>query len=134
MAILIDADDSRSIKAVEIAAGASRWIKCTRRDGRQLLGIPSQCKPGTFYLVDPIAETCDCQDSQRNGLNRARIGQSGLHVPCKHVRGVLLHLELARAQQAQPRQRSAFDRYDRSNGEIVYLPHRARIHNTQRED
>src|SRR5579859_6080447 len=103
VSIIISADDSRSIKSIEIAAGASTWIKCTARDGRQLLGIPSQCKPGTYYLVDPVEETCDCQDAKRNGLSRGRIGQQGLHIPCKHVRAALLHLELVKAQQAQPR-------------------------------
>jgi SWIM zinc finger len=103
--VTISADDPRSIKSLEIAAGASTWIKCTARDGRQLLGIPSQCQAGTYYLVDPVDETCDCQDAKRNGLTRGRIGQQGLHIPCKHVGAALLHIELVKAQQTQRPQR-----------------------------
>ena len=101
MTITISADDPRSIKSIEIAAGAASWLKCTARDGRQLLGIPSQCQPGTYYLVDPLRRTCDCQDFQRNGLSSPRIGVAGMHGQCKHLRAALLHLELVKAQQTQ---------------------------------
>jgi hypothetical protein len=120
MTITISSEDPRSIRAIEIAAGASSWIRCRTRDGRLLLGIPSQCETGTYYLVDPVAETCDCQDAKRNALSRGRIGQAGLHVPCKHVRAALLHLELVKAQQQArptPRRRRAHLSVVRAGGE-----------------
>jgi hypothetical protein len=105
MTITISSEDPRSIKAIEIAAGANSWIRCTTRDGRNLVGIPSLCKPGAFYLVDPVRQTCDCQDFQRHGLSSPRVGADGFHGQCKHLRGLLLHLELVKAQQARPASR-----------------------------
>ncbi len=94
MTVTIDANDSRSIKGLEIAATAESWIRCTARDGRQLLGIPSQCREGAYYLVDVNNGTCDCQDFRRHGLQGA----------CKHLRGALLNQELVRAaQEARPK-------------------------------
>lgn len=124
MAFTISAEDSRSIKALEIAAGASSWIKCTSRDGRrQFVGIPSQCKPGTYYLVDAQNGTCDCQDFKRHGLSRQRLGDNGFHGGCKHLRAQALHAELVKAaEQATPKRRrleivKAAARYDRIFGE-----------------
>ncbi len=97
MAITIDARDVRSIKAVEIAAGAAQWLRCHTADGRKAFGIPSQCQPGRFYLVD--SQMCDCPDFQRHGLSGARIGHTGTHLPCKHVLAVRLYCELVKAQQ-----------------------------------
>jgi predicted nucleic acid-binding Zn finger protein len=101
--ITIDADDPRSIKALQIAAGAAQWLKVRTVDGEVAFGIPSQCagKAGRYYVV--TAEQCDCEDFKREGLRRGRIGEAGFHGPCKHVRAVQLHDELVRAQQIQPR-------------------------------
>jgi len=103
MTITISADDPRSIKALEIAAGASSWLKVRSHDGELGFAIPSQCakKDGLYYLV--TQSECDCQDFRRHGLGHVRIGEEGLHTDCKHIRAVQLHLELVRAQQAQPR-------------------------------
>lgn len=87
MSFTIDSQNPRTIKALTIAAGASSWLKCTARDGRAIIGVPSQCKPGAFYLVDPIGQICDCQDAKRNP-----------RIACKHVLAVRLHQELAKAQ------------------------------------
>jgi hypothetical protein len=105
MAITISADDPRSIKALQIAAGASHWLKVRTADGEVAFGIPSQCarNAGRYYVVN--AERCDCEDFKRIGLSRGRIGENSYHGPCKHVRAVQLHDELVRAQQIRPRPR-----------------------------
>ena len=40
MTITIDTNDSRSRKALEIAAEAGQWAKCRARDGRKLYAAP----------------------------------------------------------------------------------------------
>jgi hypothetical protein len=123
MTITIDATDTRSIKALEIAAGASGWAKVRTRDGRALFGIPSSCQPGRFYLVDVDRQQCDCPDFKRHGLTGTRIGQIGTHSLCKHLRAAQLHLELVKAaEQATPKRRRlqivrAASRYDQIFGE-----------------
>lgn len=130
MTITISSEDPRSIKAVEIAAGAAQWLKCRTRDGHKAFGVPSQCTPGHYYLVD--CQSCTCQDFQRNGLSHARRGQTGVHLPCKHVLAVRLHRELAKAQQSRPRRSPlearrhpdgeiTWERRDSANGETIYL-------------
>ena len=42
MNVTISADDSRSIRAVEIAAGARQWLKCRLADGAKAYGVPSR--------------------------------------------------------------------------------------------
>lgn len=121
MTVTIDASDSRSIKALEIAAGASGWLKVRSVDGELGYGIPSSCQPGRFYLVS--AEACDCPDFKRFGLTGARIGQVGEHRACKHVRAVRLHEELVKAAEtAKPKRRrlqivNAAQRYTEIFGE-----------------
>ena len=104
MTITITADEPRSIKAIQIAADAAQWLRCHTRDGRKAYGVPSQCQPGRYYLVD--LERCDCPDFQRNGLSGSRIGHAGVHAPCKHILAVRLHCEQAKAQQARPARRA----------------------------
>ncbi len=103
--ITISAEDPRSIKALEIAAGASQWLKVRTVDGEVAFGIPSQCarNAGRYYVV--TAEQCDCEDFKRHGLSAPRIGQNGSHGLCKHVRAVQLYSELVRAQQPQSKRR-----------------------------
>jgi hypothetical protein len=98
MTITISADDPRSIKAIEIAAGASQWLKVRSGDGELAFGIPSQCKQlaGRYYIV--TTSDCDCEDWKRNGLSHGRIGEAGYHGDCKHMRAVQLLAELERAQ------------------------------------
>ncbi len=107
MTITISAEDQRSIKAVEIAAGAGQWLKCRTADGEVAFGIPSQCKQanGRFYIVD--GQRCDCEDFKRNGLTPERRGEEGYHGPCKHILAVRLYCELETAMRMrkQPRRR-----------------------------
>jgi hypothetical protein len=105
MTVTISAEDPRSIKAIQIAAGAGQWLKVRTADGEVAFGIPSQCvqKVGRYYVT--TAEQCDCEDFKREGLRRGRIGEAGYHGDCKHMRAVQLHDELARAQQIRPRPR-----------------------------
>jgi len=103
--VTISSDDPRSIKALEIAAGASQWLKVRTTDGEVAFGIPSQCarNAGRYYVVN--AERCDCEDFKRHGLSAPRIGQNSTHGLCKHVRAVQLYSELVKAQQARPKRR-----------------------------
>ena len=107
MTFTISADDPRSINAIEIAAGASQWLKCRTADGALAFGIPSQCKQanGRFYIVD--GQTCDCEDFKRNGLSPDRRGEEGYHGPCKHILAVRLYCEMQTTMRmrAQPRRR-----------------------------
>jgi hypothetical protein len=103
MTITISADDPRSIKALEIAAGASQWLRCRAEDGRKAYGVPSHCQAGRYYVV--TRDNCDCPDFQRNGLSGSRIGHAGIHTPCKHVLAVRLHCELVKAQNRPKRPR-----------------------------
>ena len=105
MTITISSEDPRSIKALEIAAGASQWLKVRTIEGEVAFGVPSQCERlvGRYYVV--TTERCDCEDFKRHGLSHARLGLDGLHGPCKHVRAVQLYCELVKAQQALPRRR-----------------------------
>lgn len=103
MSVTISSEDPRSIKALEIAAGAGQWIKCRTRDGQTLYAVPSQSKPGAYHLTDP--QSCDCQDFKRHGLSGARLGHAGEHRACKHVLAVRLYAELVKAQQARPKRR-----------------------------
>lgn len=105
MTITITADDPRSIRAIEVAAGAAQWLKVRGRDGQKAYGVPSACQPGRYYLVTNAE--CDCPDFQRNGLSTARLGHAGEHRPCKHVLAVRLHCELVKAQQKPARPASS---------------------------
>ena len=49
MTITISAEDLRSIKAVEIAAGAGQWLRCRTADGHKAYGVPSQHTTGRYY-------------------------------------------------------------------------------------
>jgi hypothetical protein len=84
MTITISSDDPRSIKAVEIAASAGQWLRCRTPDGHKAYGVPSQCKPGRYYLVTQTS--CSCEDAKRH---------SGL--ACKHQLAVRFHVELVKA-------------------------------------
>src|SRR5258708_28796074 len=102
-AVTISSDDPRSIKAIEIAAGAGQWLRCQTADGQKAFGVSSQCQAGRYYLV--TCSNCDCTDFRRNGLSGLRLGHAGEHRPCKHILAVRLHCELAKAQLAQPKRR-----------------------------
>lgn len=105
MAIIISADDPRSIKALEIAAGASQWLRCRTAEGEVAWGVPSQCEAnaGRYYLV--TTRSCDCPDFQKTGLSHPRLGAHGDHGLCKHIRALLIRDELVRAQEIERRPR-----------------------------
>ncbi|HEX8969059.1 MAG TPA: hypothetical protein VF937_14335 [Chloroflexota bacterium] len=96
MSVTIDADDPRTIRALEIAANAGQWLACRDRAGRHAYGIPSQLETGRYYLV--TASSCDCADFRRRTL----AGRNGEQLACKHVLAVRLHGELVRALHAPP--------------------------------
>jgi hypothetical protein len=102
----ISDQDPRSIKAVEIAAGAGQWLKCRTSDGWKAYGIPSQCLPGRYYLVD--VERCTCADFTRR------------QVACKHIMAVRLHVALVKGSR-QPR-RAAFQPHVNGSGETIHMP------------
>jgi hypothetical protein len=89
MTITISSEDPRSIKAIQIAAGAGQWLKCRTVDGVKAYGIPSQFCSSRYYLVD--CQTCTCEDAKRHARQA-----------CKHQLAVRLHCELAKAQTARP--------------------------------
>ena len=103
MAVTIDASDARSIRAVELAAGASAWLKCWLADGCKAYGIRSSRDPSRFYLTN--CESCTCYDFRRHQQH------------CKHVLAVRLHVELVRAgvvkAQAAPRRPEKRPSHDR---------------------
>jgi hypothetical protein len=110
--ITISDQDPRSIKAVEIAAGAGQWLKCRTTDGRKAYGIQSQCQADRYYFVDCSA--CTCPDAARNA------GQA-----CKHQLAVRLHCALVKGAQTLPRRRTAFvASHVDAAGHTVYLPAR----------
>jgi hypothetical protein len=94
LSFTIDAADPRTLKALEIAAGAGQWLKCRLSDGRKAYGVPSQRTRGRYYLV--TCSTCDCEDALRHPGTL-----------CKHSLAVRLHCELVRAegQRRPPRTR-----------------------------
>ncbi len=123
MTITISAENPRSIKAIEIAAGASQWLKARAADGSKRYGIPSQRLSGVYHLVDQ--QSCTCEDARRHPSQA-----------CKHQLAVRLVVELAKAQQSKPKARAVLDmvrhadseitweRRQGANGETNYLPRR----------
>jgi hypothetical protein len=103
MTITISSDDPRSIKSIEIAAGAGQWLKCRTTGGQKGYGLPSQRVVGRYYLAN--CQSCTCEDFRRHGLSADRLGVYGEHALCKHILAVRLVVELAKAPQAQPKRR-----------------------------
>jgi hypothetical protein len=93
--ITLDADDPRTIRALELASDAGQWLVCRARDGRQAYGVPSSAEAGRYYLV--TASRCDCPDFQRNDLAPTASGDLAEQRACKHILAVRLHAELIRA-------------------------------------
>ena len=89
MPVIIDADNPRTIRAIEIASHASEWQAWRTPGGALGFRIPSQSQPGRRYLV--TSDTCDCPDF-RNHPEEA----------CKHILAVRLHVELQRALDQDP--------------------------------
>jgi hypothetical protein len=95
MAFTINADDPRTIRALEIAADADKWLKYRDSDGQEAYGVPSQAEVGRRYLV--TSSSCDCADFRRNA-DPAELGPAGEPRACKHILAVRLYRELVRAQ------------------------------------
>ena len=95
MSITFDADDPRTIRAIELAAEAGQWLVCRAQDGRQAYGVPSQTEAGRYYLV--TASSCECLDFQHGSLAATASGDVGEHFACKHILAVRLHAEFIRA-------------------------------------
>ena len=91
MSVTISADDPRTIRAIQIAAEAGHWLKCHTGRGEDAFRVPSQSRPGRYYLVTP--SSCDCPDFQHDDAS------SEADRACKHTLAVRLHCELVRAQR-----------------------------------
>ena len=114
MTFTISADDPRTIRAIEIAAEAERWLVGRNAAGEEIFGVPSQCEAGRYYVV--TRNTCDCADFR----NRSEAGTTD-HV-CKHILAVRLHTELARAEAR--RQRPLERGSGRGKGHLSLVPPR----------
>ena len=95
MSITFDAEDPRTLRALELTANAGQWLVCRTPDGQRGYGVPAAVGSARYYLVSP--ERCDCP-------------QFGVDRPCVHVLAVRLHAELVRAVQrpeppSRPRRR-----------------------------
>ena len=100
MSITFNADDPRTIRALELASEAGQWLVCRAQDGRQAFGVPSQTEAGRYYLV--TVASCDCPHFQRARLATTASGDVGEQHACKHILAVRLHAELQRAIHGQP--------------------------------
>jgi hypothetical protein len=100
--ITISADDPRTIRAIEIAANADRWLKWRSADGHQAYGVPSQSNAGHHYVV--TSSSCDCPDFRRDAVAAPDRPLDEANEPraCKHILAVRLFIELVRAQQQRP--------------------------------
>ena len=94
MSYTINADDPRTIKAVELAADAQFWLTGCTPEGEDIYGVPSQSEPGRYYIV--TGSSCDCPDFQHQQPQPVEQRQ------CKHLLAVRLYDELVRAQQRLP--------------------------------
>lgn len=97
MGVTISADDPRSIRAIEIAARASKWLTAMTTDGQPAFRVPSQTRIGRSYLVTRVS--CDCPAFQHACEELAEDEDRA----CKHIMAVRLYTELLRAQERIPR-------------------------------
>jgi hypothetical protein len=81
MSTVIDLSDPRTQRAIPIAANSGQWLRCTRRDGRQLFGIPSS-KRGVHYFT--TTDFCSCPDQKFHP-----------ELECKHQLAVKIYEALA---------------------------------------
>jgi hypothetical protein len=84
MNITLSTDNPRSLKALQLTAGAEAWLALPGGG----FGIPSQRHDGAFYAADTT--TCTCPDFQYRGTE-----------PCKHVLAVRLRAILEQATLAE---------------------------------
>ena len=94
MSYTINAEDPRTIKAVELAADAQYWLTGRNPEGDDVYGVPSQSEAGRYYIV--TRSSCDCPDFQHQEPRPTE------QRPCKHLLAVQLYDELRRAQHRLP--------------------------------
>jgi hypothetical protein len=104
VSITINADDPRTIRAIELAAEADLWLKGRNRAGEDVYAVPSQTERDRYYIV--TRSSCDCPDFRRTDPQSMQPGGPTVEQrACKHVLAVRLHSELVRAQQHPAPQR-----------------------------
>ena len=113
MTVTINADDPRTIRAVELAAEADHWLTGHDPEGHAVFGVPSQSEPGRYYIVTD--SSCDCPDF-RHAADQV---PSDAPRACKHILAVRLHCELVRAQRSRP-----FVTSERRRGHLSVVPSR----------
>jgi hypothetical protein len=87
MQITISTENPRSLKALQLTAGAADWL--TLPGGG--FGIPSQRHDGAFYAAD--SSTCTCPDATYRSSE------------CKHILAVRLYAVLQQATLTERRPR-----------------------------
>ena len=88
MTITIDTADPRTVRALEVLAGADRWTRAHRKaDNRPFFVIPGS--EGRVYWTDQTS--CTCPDAVRRG------------VTCKHQLAVRLWNAREQGRQRQAR-------------------------------
>ena len=113
--VTINADDPRTIKAIEIAADAGQWLPCRTADGADAYRVPSQGRRDCFYVV--TESTCNCPDFLHSEPETETESEPGEQRACKHVLAVRLHHELMRAVERHAELRST-----RRGGHLRLLP------------
>lgn len=88
MNVTLSTDNPRSLKALQLTAGAADWLALPGGG----YGIPSQRHDGAFYAAD--CTSCSCPDAKYRGAE-----------PCKHVLAVRLRQVLEAATLPEPRLR-----------------------------
>lgn len=92
--VTISADDERTIRAIEIAAEADRWLRLSNDGGVEAFRVPSQAHADRYYVV--TRSTCECPDF-RGSLLAPTLDPPREPRPCKHILAVRLHGELVKA-------------------------------------
>lgn len=85
MVIHLDTSDSRTVKAIELAATAGQWARCHTANGQKMFGIPSSTDPLHLYLV--TMTSCTCPSFAHSGRD------------CKHVIACRIFTGLRQAVQ-----------------------------------
>jgi predicted nucleic acid-binding Zn finger protein len=84
---MIDTQDSRLGKAMQLVEDAGQWLRIYTRDRRPFaFGVPSQRDPNVRYVV--TLSSCQCADFKRHGT------------PCKHITAVALYVARKKAEKA----------------------------------
>ncbi|MBV9581454.1 MAG: SWIM zinc finger family protein [Chloroflexi bacterium] len=89
--ITLTSSESRHAKALALLTSRGQWIRSmTLRDGRAVIGIPSQTRRGVVHLVAPDGSACSCHDYVRR------------QQACKHALAVRLDRISRGAVAVQP--------------------------------